>query len=81
MDDCEKDIEHILNYMELIRELLGERLFVFVGMKDYFSDQDMQDFLYSVVSHKYLVLLMESRESVVLDKEYRVLFDNDICVI
>lgn len=81
IDDCEKEIEHILNYMELVRELLGEKLFVFVGMKDYYSDQDMQEFIYSVVLHKYRVLLMESRESVVLDKEQRLLFDNDICVI
>ena len=81
IDECNKEIEHILNYMELVRELFGEKLFVFAGMKDYYSDQDMQEFIYSVVAHKYRVLLMESRESSILDKEQRLLIDNEICVI
>ena len=81
IDDSDSDIMHIYNYMETIREVLGERLFVMVGMRGYFSDQDMQAFVNNVVSHKYQVLLLECRESALLDNERRMILDNDICVI
>ena len=80
-DESNTAMEHIINYMELIRELLGEKLFVMVGMKNYFSDRDMQDFIYTAVAHKYHVLLLESFDNTRLDKEHILLIDNDICEI
>lgn len=81
IDESETELERVLSYMELIRELTGEKLYVMVGMRNFFSDQDMQNFIYTVIAHKYHVLLIESRESAILDKEKRLLIDNDICVI
>ncbi len=81
VNESGSDIESILKYMELVREVIGERLFVMVGMKEVFSDHDMQEFIDTVVLHKYRVLLMESRESALLINEQRLLLDNDICVI
>ena len=81
VDDSDSEVMHIYNYMEMVREVLGERLFVMVGMRDFFSDADMQVFVNNAVSHKYRVLLLESRESVLLDNERRMILDNDICII
>ena len=81
IDDYETDLEKIIAYMELIRELMGERLFVMVGMKYYFTAQEMQLFIDTVVLHRYKVLLLESYESDILVNEKRMLLDNDICVI
>ena len=81
VDDSSNEVERVLNYMELCREMMGERLFVMVGMKSFYSSEGMQNFIDSVVLHKYRVLLIDSSESDILKNERRMLIDNDICVI
>ncbi len=81
VDDSDSEIEKIIDYMELVRELLGERLFIMVNMRSYYSDEDMQGFIDTVVQHKYNVLLLESSENAILDGEKRLILDNDICEI
>lgn len=81
IDDSESEIEKVLNYMEIVREILGNRLFVMVGMRSFFSNEEMQGFIDTVLSHKYNVLLMESSENDILNGEKRLILDNDICEI
>ena len=81
VDGSDSEIEKIIDYMELVRELLGERLFIMVNMRSYYSDEDMQGFIDTVIQHKYNVLLLESSENAILDGEKRLILDNDICEI
>ena len=81
IDDSKTEIERILNYMDWDRELIGEHLYIMVGMKNYFFDSEMQGFIDTVVSHRYQVLLLESRKSVKLLQEKRMILNNDICEI
>ena len=57
IDEQEKStIERIFAYMELVRELDRDRLFIMVNMRSYFSDSDMETFIESVCLHDFHVL-------------------------
>ena len=48
-EDDKTDLEKIFDYMELVRELDKDRLFVMVNMRTYFPDKDLQSFINSAV--------------------------------
>lgn len=73
--------ERILDYMILVRELERDKLFVFVNMRSYFSDEGMEAFISSVLDHKLKVLLIESSERARLPHEQRLTIDADWCEI
>lgn len=61
-DDSSSDIEKVFNYINLVTELLGERLFVLANMRAFFDDEDMQLFVDTVLAHKLKVLLIDCAE-------------------
>ncbi len=80
-DTCEREIERVLDYMQLVREFDRERIFVFVHMRSYFSDEDMEAFLHDALIRKFTVWLIDTRESRRLPYENRLLIDEDLCEI
>lgn len=72
-------LEKIFSYMELVRELDRDRLFIMVNMRTYFSDEDMESFIESVSLHDFKVLLLESSSFVPLKNTKRYTVDNDLC--
>lgn len=72
-------LEKIFAYMELTRALDRERLFVMVNMRTYFSDEEMQRFVESVVLHDFKVLLLESTSFSALANTKRYVIDEDLC--
>ena len=81
VDDSISNIEKIYNYMSIVRELLGDRLFVFANIRSYYSDDDMYKFVETVVDHKFKVLLVENYERNILSGTRRLIIDNDLCII
>ena len=81
VDDSFSIIERIFNYMSIVTELLGEKLFVFSNIRAYFNDDDMQKFVSTVINHKYKVLLIENCDRKRLEKTRRLIIDNDLCII
>ena len=59
-DDSNSEIERVLNYMSIVCDLLGEKLFVFVNMRTFFSEQEMNEFTKMVALRKYYVLQLEN---------------------
>lgn len=80
-DDSNSDIEWIYNYMSLVRELLGDRLFIFINMCSFFETEDMVAFFDTVVRHRYKVLLLESVDHHILKHTDKTVVDKDICII
>lgn len=78
--DYISEIEEVQDYMSLSCELLGERLFVYVNMRSYFTDEQMQMFIEYVINHKYKVILLESSARSLLKGEKRITVDCDLCV-
>ena len=78
-DDYESDLERMLDYMELTRELERDKLFIFVNLRSYYADESVSVFLASIISHEYRVLLVDSAAKTVLPGEARVTVDPDLC--
>ena len=72
-------LEKIFAYMELVRELDRDRLFIMVNMRTYFSDEDMASFIESVCLHDFRVLLLENNSQAILNNTSRCTVDIDLC--
>lgn len=72
-------LERIFAYMELVRELDRDKLFIMVNMRAYFTDEEMASFVESVVFHDFKVLLLESSEAVKLKHTKKYVVDKDLC--
>lgn len=80
-EESETTLMKVLNYMELVREYEREKLFVFVNLRSFFDDSEVELFLESVLSHKFRILLLESHEHPHLTHEKRRILDADLCEI
>ena len=81
VDDSISAIERIYNYMTIVRELLGEKLFIFSNMRSYFSDDDIQEFIDTIIDHKFNVLMIENSDRKRVNKTRKMIIDNDLCII
>ena len=80
IEDSDKNtLEKVFAYMELVRELDRDRLFIMVNMRTYFSDADMEQFIESVCLHDFKMLLLESSSYTKLKSTKRYTVDADLC--
>ena len=70
-------IGEVLNYMELVRQIDHDRLFVTVNMRSWFDDDSMDRFLKDVLGKKLRLLLLESTARPLLQNEYRLTVERD----
>lgn len=69
----------MLDYMELSRELERDKLFIFVNLRSYYADEEIQSFLDSIIAHEFRVFLIDSVSRERLFNELRVTIDDDLC--
>lgn len=79
LDDSESELERLLDYMELTRELERERLFILVNLRSYYTDAEVEAFFASVIAHGLLILPVDSVSRPMLKNERRVTVDDDLC--
>lgn len=79
VDDHDSDLERLLDYMTLTRELEHERLFILVNLRSYYSDADVEAFFVSVLAHEFLILPVDSVSRARLANEQRITVDEDLC--
>lgn len=80
IDETDKThLEKVFAYMELVRELDRDRLFIMINMRTYFSDDEMETFLESVCLHGFRVLLIENSAQKKLKNTKRYTVDEDLC--
>lgn len=72
-------LEKIFAYMELVRELDRDKLFIMVNMRTYFNDEDMSNFIESACLHDFKILLVENSSSIKLKNTRRFTVDIDLC--
>lgn len=72
-------LEQIFAYMEAVRELDHDRLFIMINMRAYFTDEDMTRFIETICLHDFKMLLIESTAYPPLSKVKRHIIDNDLC--
>lgn len=80
-DDAQSLAERVLDYMQLVTELIGEKLFVTVNLRSYVSDEETELLMQTVLSHGYHLLMIENCEHERLAHEKRTIMDKDLCLI
>ncbi len=73
------DMEKLLEYMELVREFDRDKLFVFVNLRGYYTQEDLEAFAADIIRKKLTVLLLDTHEYPRLSCEKRLVIDNDLC--
>lgn len=67
--------------VEIVSTLEKNKLFILLNLRNYITDQDSEGFLDSVLSHGYNIFMIETCDHKRLQKESRIIVDNDLCVI
>ena len=80
-EDYEDPLEQLLDYIELVQCFEREKLFVFVNLRSFYSDDAVSRFLRSALDHGYRLLLVDSQEHPYLPEERRLVVDKDLCEI
>ncbi len=78
-DEYSRLVDKIYAYMELIREFEGDKLFIFVNLSSFIKNEQLQEFVNTVVGHSFRVLLIDSHDFERLEKENRLIVDCDLC--
>lgn len=80
-NDSTNLLSALVNYMQFCSKLLGIKLFVFVNLKTFISEKDLQTFYKQIMLDDLNVLLLENTLRPKIDGEYITLIDNDLCEI
>ena len=80
-DDYNSLAEKVIDYMELVTELDRKKLFVLYNFRCVVPGTDAENFLATVLSHGYNVLMIESSEHPRLPQEDRYIVDDSLCEI
>lgn len=78
-DDYADPLERLIDFMELVREFDRDKLFVIVGLRNFFSDKQAEAFLETILDHGFRVLLLDSVAREKLPHEKRLTVDIDLC--
>ena len=80
-EDYESLGEKLVDYMELVTEYDRHKLFMFVGLRSYLSDSELDLFVDTVRRRGHEVVLIEAVERIAINGIKRYIIDNDLCEI
>lgn len=78
-DEYDDPLERLIDYMELVREFDRDKLFVYVNLRSFFSDEEVTRFLATALNHGYRILLLDAQDHAKLPLENRITIDKDLC--
>lgn len=73
--------EKIIEYMTAVNRYKGEKVFVFVNLRSYLTDSQVQVLFENIVLEKMQAVFIENKEYPRLQNEKVVIIDKDMCVI
>lgn len=79
VEEYSRLVDKIYAYMELTREFEGDKLFIFVNLSNYIGNEQLQEFINTVIGHSFRVLLIDSHDFERLEQENRLIVDCDLC--
>ena len=81
VQEYDNDLERLIKYCILVRDLLKIQAFIFFDLKRYFSEKEIQDFYAEAMSRKWNIILFESSQFSILEEEKYYILDKDCCFI
>lgn len=79
--DGESLVEQIYSYMKVVREVLGEKLFIFINLKAFVPKNELEWFCKTVKVHDYSVLFFDNKIYDLNIGGKQLIIDNDLCEI
>lgn len=73
--------ETLLEYLKIMASLCGMHLIIFVNVKNYLSEIQLQELYKTAFYYKINLLLIEAHQSECLEGENNQLIDKDLCFI
>ncbi len=74
--------ERLLEYMKLCRRFFGKKLFVFLNLKSFLSDNELELFYRTVMYEKFDIMLIEAvQRQKACSRERVYIIDGDLCEI
>ena len=80
-DDSTTIVEHLINYIKVVHQLLGKTVFIFLGIKQFLSQQELVSFLDSVKYENIFLANVSGYQSYSLPSEHLFIYDYDCCII
>ena len=78
-DDSETLEERLLAYMDLMSEVEGKELFIFVNLRTFVPTARLEAMLDTALQREHCILLVDGTEYPRLAKEKRLIIDEDLC--
>lgn len=73
--------DKVVEYVRVIGRILKKTVIVMLNMKQYFSDDDLEVFLRTLLYEKVIIILIEGSDRPVLPIEKKYIIDSDWCTI
>ena len=81
-EEMEEDFfEHLIRYVKIAVEVLATKVFVFVNIRSYLIDLQVQELIKAVSYQEAKILFMESQERACVEGGMRYIIDKDGCEI
>lgn len=74
-------LERIVEYLKVMNQICHINIFVFVGIKQYLSEEELQQLYEFIFYEKIYLILFESKQYKILDNENIFIIDKDLCII
>jgi CRISPR type II-A-associated protein Csn2 len=71
----------VLDYMELMEEFDGRKLFITLNLRAFVSEEETEHFMQTSLGRGYCLLMIENRDYRRLPFEKRLVIDEDLCEI
>lgn len=79
VDDEDDFVELLTDYMSMMSELAGIKLFVFLNLRTILLDEELERFCENLKNHQLNVFLIESRQVAKIEGCERIIIDEDLC--
>ncbi len=73
--------EKIIDYMELVYELIGKKLFLLYNLRCVMVDEETNMLMKTILDHSFHCIMIENHEYELLEFEKRYIIDKDLCEI
>ncbi len=80
-DICATLPEKICNYVKIENEFFGKKIFAFVNLKQFLSEEDIEDVYKFFRYEKLYLLLFEGYQKYNSKNEHILIIDKDMCII
>lgn len=83
IDDSNKSIiERFLEYITISEKFMDTKLFVFVNLKEFFTDEEIVHIYDRLILSKARFIIIQSKEQELVDcREIKYIIDEDFCEI